>query len=236
MWYFVRRTVAGMRLSTCWSMWGREMASSSRATCLTRWKDFFKDKKFLFDFGLWISKYVSSNLSKTIKIEMRNYFLARLRWMERTSIHFSLSSKSHCQHPRMTLRAWWQGQWKSCPWKNVTNSQFFSAPTSWSGNQWGGQTSRGTLRSSWLGGTAPPSSATPATSSPRTLRQTSRTAFKVRHRMDNGGKVGKNDVEIWNAEAEKSIDVTTPAALLQFIQIVPNKLLHSTLDSYCFSF
>ena len=41
---------------------------------------FLKDKKFLFYFGLWISKYVSSNLSKFIKIEMRNYYyLVRLR-------------------------------------------------------------------------------------------------------------------------------------------------------------
>ena len=40
--------------------------------------------------------------------------------------------------------------------------------------------------------------------------------------MDKGGKIGKNDMEIWNAAAEKSIDVTPPT-LPQLIQIVPNK-------------
>ena len=34
--------------------------------------------------------------------------------------------------------------------------------------------------------------------------------------MKNGGNVGNNDMEIWNAEAEKSIDVTPPTLRKSF--------------------
>ena len=49
------------------------------------------------------------------------------------------------------------------------------------------------------------------------------------YRMHSGGLVGNNDMEIRNAEAEKSIDVS-PLPLSQVIQSVPNKLLHSKLN------
>ena len=93
---------------------------------------------FLFTILYLFSPKVDVCGAKYLFLLFEKYYrLDRWRWMERMNIPSSHSSKSRCLPLLTTQKVWWRGRRTLHPEIDLKN---VLAPTSWSGNQWGGPT------------------------------------------------------------------------------------------------